>query len=213
VLLAVLALAVLSGAGYAVKHGSAPADTSTLTVEPAAATTGAPGTRPVVTSAGTGRATDGPTSRGRPTAGVSSVLLAGADLARLKAELVASTGYAVQTVKSAAPQVLAPGALDAVTGTPSAVVLEVVAGAKTSVRAATAIAAVKAAFPGAHILVVGPFSSGDRKSAEAVKAAAASAGVTFLDPVALKWRTSDVSPTLSPADVHVVAQALATALA
>jgi hypothetical protein len=118
----------------------------------------------------------------------------------------------VQTVRGAAPEVLAPGALDVVTGQPTAVVLEVVAGSGTSARTATAIAAVRVAFPDTRVFVVGPFSANDRKSAGAVKGAAASAGVTFLDPVALHWRTADVSATLSIADLDTVAQALGHAL-
>jgi hypothetical protein len=215
--LAVLAVAVLSGAVYAVKHGNTvdAAASSTLTVAPAAARTGVPSSRPTTTSPAT--LSPAPSSSPgvlatRP-ARASSVVLAGADLVQLKADLVTATGYAVQTVDSAGPEVLAPGALDAVTGTPSAVVLEVLAGSRTSARAASAIAAVKAAFPRAQVLVVGPFSSGDRKSAEAVRGAAANAGVTFLDPVDLKWRTSDLSPSLSAADLHSVALALANALA
>jgi hypothetical protein len=88
-----------------------------------------------------------------------------------------------------------------------------VAGTRTSVRAATAIAAVKAAFPDARVLVIGPFSAKDRKSAAAVKGAAVAARATFLDPVDLHWRASDASATLSSADLHSVAMALAVALA
>jgi hypothetical protein len=209
-MLAVLALAVLSGAGYAVKHGSAASGASSLISETSAVSGRLPST-PVTAASGA------PSSLGTAGSGRSlsagSVVLVGADLARLEAELVTATGFAVQTVRGGTPDVLAPGALRGVTGQPGAVVLEVVAGTRTSVRAATAIAAVKAAFPDARVLVIGPFSAKDRKSAAAVKGAAVAARATFLDPVDLHWRASDASATLSSADLHSVAMALAVALA
>jgi hypothetical protein len=83
------------------------------------------------------------------------------------------------------------------------------AGSQTTVRTRTAVTALKARFPGVPVLVVGPFSSGDRKSAAAVRAAAVALGVTFLDPVEARWRAADASPTLSAGDVPAVAAQLA----
>jgi hypothetical protein len=140
------------------------------------------------------------------------LVVAGPDLATLRAELATQSAADVTVVKSTATQLIAPGALDDIAGSPVAVVLEIVAGTKTSVRTADAVTAARKRWPQTDIFVVGPFSSADRKSAAAAKAATEAAHATFLDPVDLKWRTASTSPALSAADQAVVAGKLADVL-
>lgn len=158
--------------------------------------------------------TTAPTSRPSPSPGQAAdlVLIAGPDLAKMQRLLTAATSDTVAVAPSTAVEVLAPKALDAVTGTPSVVVLQVMAGSKTTMRAATAITAVQRKWPEAAIVVVGPFSSGDRKSAASAKAAATAAKVTFVDPVELGWRTNDATAVLSADDLQTVATRLADAI-
>ncbi len=204
--LAAFGVLVIAGAVAAVKQGG-PSTPSTVSVA-----VSTPTTSPSSSSADpTAEATAEPSRS--PVAAGSAVLLVGPDLAKLTSSLATLTGYEVLTASSAAPEVLAPGALDGITATPSAVVLEVLAGTKTTIRTTTAIAAVTAKWPDVHVLVVGPFSSADRKSAAAAKSAALAASATFLDPVDLDWRTADVSPVLTAADQTAVTEKLAAALA
>ena len=139
-------------------------------------------------------------------------MVAGPDAGRLNEVLAQATGAQILVAEGSDTEVLAPDALSAFTFKPSAVVLEVPAGTRTSLRTTTAIQAVKKAWPDVRLVVVGPFSSGDRKSAAAVEAASTAAGVTFLDPVELDWRDEDGSAKLSDADLRVVADKLAEAL-
>ena len=141
------------------------------------------------------------------------VVLAGPDLARLQDLLAARTGWTVEAAAAAPPAVLAPQALSGLTRRPRAVVLEVLAGARTTARTATAVTVVRARWPGMKVLVVGPFSSADPRSTAAAKAAARAAGSVFLDPVALGWRASAASPALTADDLHAVADRLGVALA
>lgn len=140
------------------------------------------------------------------------VVVAGPDLIRLKAALASDSGDRVEVVAGTATDVVPAASLDAITATPQAVVVEIVAGTKTSLRTTTAITAVRTRWPGTEVVVVGPFSSADRKSAAAAKAAAAAAHATFLDPVDLHWRADDGSASLTAADERAVARRLADAL-
>jgi hypothetical protein len=198
----VFAIVVLIGAAVVVKQSNSTPASAALSI------------RPVSTPGATPTAEPAPTSS--PTSGSASgslVVLAGPDLAKLRDLLATKTGYAVDVVEGAAPAVLAPNALVNVTDKPSVVVLEVLAGSKTTLRTATAIAAVRAKWPGVQVVVVGPFSSADRLSAAAAKTATLAAKAVFLDPVTLKWRASATSATLAESDLSVVTNKLAAALA
>jgi hypothetical protein len=197
-LLGAFAVAVVIGAAAAVKQSNAaPASLSTQPVA-------------VSTPSATPTAKPSPTSS---TAARSVVVLAGPDLAKLRQLLATRTGYTVEVVAAAPPAVLAPTALTGLTVRPSTVVLEVLAGSKTTLRTAAAITAVRAKWPGTHVVVVGPFSSADRLSAAAAKSAAVTGKAVFLDPVLLNWRVSATSATLAEADLSVVTDQLAAALA
>ena len=91
--------------------------------------------------------------------------------------------------------------------------LEIEAGSLTTKRTREAIATARQSWPDALLFVVGPFSPGDRKSAAAAEAAAATENVTFLDPVALGWRPDATTATLSADDLTVVADKLRDLLA
>ena len=138
--------------------------------------------------------------------------MAGPDLARLAPDLLTASGDTVLVAESKGQQTLADGALAGIKQTPSAVLLEVLAGSTTSARTTAAVSAARARWPKVPILVVGPFSAADRKSAAAVKAAAEAAHVLFLDPVALKWRRDDTSAAVAAADLPGIAAKLAAAL-
>lgn len=140
------------------------------------------------------------------------VVVAGPDLAKLQADLATLSGDTVLVAKSDAKQPLAAHALDTIKQTPSFVIVQITAGTRTSGRTTETITAVRKRWPAAKLLLVGPFSSNDRKSAAAVKAGAALAHVTFLDPVDLKWRIKDTSATLGDKDLAPVAAAISRAL-
>ena len=209
-LLGILAVVVVAGAVVTVRDKGLPVS---LTTQPAsAATPRTASPRPVVPAVTPTPAS--PTAHPSGSPGVRGiVVLAGPDLARLQDQLASRSGYLVDVLPAAAPEVLAPGSLSSIAETPTAVVLEVLAGSQTTVRTATAITAVRKAWPAAEVFVVGPFSSGDRKSAAAAKSAAVAAKVTFLDPVTLKWRSADTAATLTEADLRTVTDKLAAALA
>lgn len=162
-------------------------------------------------------ATETPSPSAAPTAtaspGLETLVVVGPDLSRLQQALAVATGASVVVAEDGgASRVIADGGLAAVRFVPSAVVVQVVAGSRTSLRTTEAIAAVRGVWPEARLVIVGPFSAADRKSAAAVKSAAAAAGVTFLDPVALGWRTTQDSASLEEGDLEVVAARLAAAL-
>jgi hypothetical protein len=194
-LLAILAvLVVVAAVAVVTRDSRRPA--STLSVAPAASS-GTPAPKP---------------SASRTRTAVSSVVLAGPDLAALRDALATSTGYQVQVVPAGSPEVLAAGALDKARGTPDVVVLEVLPGSKTTPRTTTAITDVQSRWPGARVVVVGPLSSLDHKSSVAARAAATTMKVTFLDPVALGWKTDETSRALAGADVERAASKLAASL-
>lgn len=204
VLLALFAAAVLAGAAVVVTDHPTPARSVSLVVQDSS--------RPPSPSPS---ASPTPSSGVSPTAPYTTtpvVVVVGTDLARLSDQLGVATGDQVVVAPTATDHVLAAGALDAVAGTPTAVVLEVPAGSRTSGRTTEAITAVRAAWPGVRVLVIGPFSSADRKSAAAVSSAAAAAKVTFIDPVTLAWRADDTPRTLSADDLVVVASKLGALL-
>lgn len=138
--------------------------------------------------------------------------MVGPDLAKLGADLVAASGDTVLVAESGGEQPLAEGALAGIEQTPVAVVVQILAGSRTSIRATDAITAVRKRWPAVRVVVIGPFSSADRKSAAAVEAAATEAKVTFLDPVALKWRGDDTKAEVAVTDYAAVAAKLADAL-
>lgn len=201
VLLALLTILVLVGAGVAVARQNDPPAASSFTPSAAGQTS-----EPVAD----------PSSSAKPSATVSSttgpVVLAGPDLAKMRSALSTDTGAAVLVASDKGPDVLAAGSLSGISATPRAVVLQVLAGSRTSVRTTEAITAVHKKWPGVRVLVVGPFSSADRKSAAAVQSAAKLASVSFLDPVALHWRPVDTSAVLTQADVGLVEHQLAAEL-
>lgn len=193
VLLGLLTIVVMVGAGLAVARQDDPPAASTFVARPTGQS-GLPVASPsaVVT-----------TPPGSVSANLSGpVLVAGRDLAKLRAALAADSGASVVVAAGGnGPDVLAAGALDGISVRPRAVVLQILAGTRTSVRTTEAINTVHKKWPGVRILVIGPFSSADRKSAAAVQSSAKLAKVTFLDPVTLHWRADDTSATLSAADL------------
>lgn len=203
VLLGLLTIAVLVGAGYTVVRQDDPPTSSTFVARPAGQAS-EPAPSPSVT------ATKAPTAVAPNPSG--PIVIAGRDLAKLRAALAADSGSSVLVAGGNGPDVLPAGALDGIKVTPRAVVLQVLAGTRTSVRTTEAITAVHKKWPGVKILVIGPFSSADRKSAAAVQSSSKVANVTFLDPVTLHWRPVDTSATLSAADLERVEDKLAAAL-
>lgn len=199
VLLGVAAVGVVGAAAFAV--------TRTPATDPVPVVVLEAGGRPSASSA---QSTHLPTPQ--PVWRSAAIVLVGPDLARVQDQLATLTGHLVTVVDGTAAQVLAPGALAGLDGVPRAVVLEVLAGQQTTVRTAAAIAVVRGRWSEVPIIVVGPFSSADRKSATSVQAAALAAKVTFLDPVALHWRRADTSATLTATDLQTVATELAAAL-
>jgi hypothetical protein len=203
-LLTVFAVAVIVGAVHVI--------TAAPGVSEASLVAGAPSVTASATPSATATSTPTAAPSTSPSPTLDSIVMAGPDAGRLNEALAQATGAQILVAEGSDTEVLAPGALSAFTFKPGAVVLEVPAGSRTSLRTTTAIQAVKKAWPDVRLVVIGPFSSGDRKSAAAVEAATASAGVTFLDPVELEWRDKDGSATLSDADLAVVADKLAEAL-
>lgn len=202
VLLAAFAVLVLTGAYIAVTDdGSAPQAATVAATSAATTPTTAPTTAPTATPtpSPTASAVDG-TPDGAPAG--APVLLVGTDLTALAAPLSDVLSRDVVTAKGT-------DELAGVTAAPAAVVLEITAGSQTTVRTRAAVTAVKTRFPGVPVLVVGPFSSGDRKSAASAKAGATALGATFLDPVEAGWRTDATAAALSADDVPVVARQLA----
>jgi hypothetical protein len=194
VLLGLFAVVVVAGSVYVIDKGD----------DPVRASLSSDG--PVVTPHA---ASPQPTST---PAGEAVLVLAGPDLAGLKEVLADEASMPVRVARSSPTSLLAAGSLTEIKEPVQAVVLEIVAGTKTSVRTAEAITACRKRWPEADVFVVGPLSSADRKSAEAAKNAAAAAHATFLDPVALKWRSDDSSAKLAAADQAEFAQHLADAL-
>ncbi|MGB8652019.1 MAG: hypothetical protein WCD35_15305, partial [Mycobacteriales bacterium] len=145
--------------------------------------------------------TPSPSSTPDDPAALAPVVLVGADLGRLAAPLRLALGRQVVT------------ALDAVTSSPAAVVVEITAGSQTTPRTRTAVTTLQQRFPGVPVLVVGPFGANDRKSAAAAKQAAQLVGATFLDPVAEGWRPATTAPGLTRAQVAGVVEHLAADLA
>jgi len=195
VLLAVFAVAVFAAAVFVVKQGNPPLPGANAVgqIQPNLTPTATPGvTASAIASA----------SSITPRA----LLLLGPDLARLGPDVAEATGDTVEVSSS----LLTPDADFA--RTPDTVVLQILAGTKTSVRTAEAIKDVRSRWASADIFVVGPFSSADRKSAAAVKSAAAEADVPFLDPVDLDWRDDPAPAKVASADIATVATKLAAAL-
>lgn len=189
-LLGAFAVAVLVGAGYVVKQSGAPLPAATTVGQVRPEPTGGPTATPLTT----------PSSHAR------AVLLLGPDLARLGPDLARATGDAVEV----RPELLTPAA--ATGRAPDVVVLEILAGTRTGVRTTEAVKAVRTRWPSVTVVLVGPFSSADRKSAAAVKNAARVANALFLDPVELQWRADSSSATVAEADFRAVATQLAAAL-
>lgn len=203
-LLGLFAVLVLAGAVEAVRVGGAtagPATSSAALVGP-----GAPA------SGGHARPSASPSGVTPSPATAAPVLVVGPDLSRLVRAVAAGLGAQVESAQAAPPEVLAPQALDAVDVVPAEVVLQVVAGSRTTARTSDALRAVQARWPAARLFVVGPFGAQDRKSAAAAEAAAKAAGATFLDPVGLRWRTADAQAALTAADRTAVAARLVSAL-
>jgi hypothetical protein len=197
--LGVLAVAVLGGAGFALK-GPTPARSAS----PVAL-------RTVVTPTPTASPT--PTTAPTVTPAAPLLVLIGPDLAPLGDALATRTGDQVVALAGVQPAIITAAQLTQVEGTPQTVVVQVLAGATTTVRTRAALTALKARWPAAKLVFVGPLSSGDRKSAAAVKAAAVGDNVTFLDPVLLTWRTNDTSAVVTTRDRAELLAKLASGLA
>ena len=207
-LLALFALVVLAGAFLVVTQSPAPnraataglvtdagtpSPDATTSVDASPSVSSNPATTPPGTVAGT-------------------IVLAGPDLATLRYALAAVSGAQVLVADSSPAEVLAPHALDGFTATPNSVVLEVLAGTKTSARTTSAILTVHETWPRAKVYVIGPFAAADRKSTSAAKTAAIAMKAVFLDPVTLKWRKDDSTATLTRGDLAAVIEKLAAAL-
>lgn len=118
------------------------------------------------------------------------VLLVGPDLVPLGRPLAELLGATVTTAAGSGASVVTAAGLQAVTGTPAVVVLQVRAGSQTTTRTAAALALVRGRFPAARLVVVGPLDPGDDLSRAAVKAAVARVpGVLFVDAYADGWHT------------------------
>jgi lysophospholipase L1-like esterase len=67
---------------------------------------------------------------------------------------------------------------------------------------------IRAAAPGATLMVIGPSPTGDevpdelRRVSEGVARAAADAGATFVDPIAERWFSGDAAALISDDDLH-----------
>jgi hypothetical protein len=197
--LAAFAVVVLAACVLVVQRTDAPVTVSTLGQDsPVGTPSGSPDTR----------ATPSAQAPGAP----ATLVIAGPDLAKLGTDLVAASGDTVLVAESTGTRALADGALAGIKPTPAAVVLQILAGSKTSVRTTEAVAAVRKRWPDVKIVLVGPFGADDRKSAAAVKSAAAAAHVTFLDPVELKWRSDAAEAAVGAADFRAIAAKIAAAL-
>lgn len=205
-LLAVFAIVVVVACVLVIQRADDPVPVSALTQGQSSPVSPTPS--PSLTVKVTPRTTPSPDANEEP----ATVVVAGPDVAKLGADLVSATGDTVLVAKSNGQQVLAAGALEAIDQVPAAVVLQVVAGSKTSARTTAAVAAVRKRWPEVTIVVIGPFGADDRKSAAAVKAAAESAHVRFLDPVALGWRKDAAKAVVAEADYPAVAAKIAAAL-
>jgi hypothetical protein len=181
--LVLLAAAVTAAAVHVVTRDPGPPPSTTLA---AAAPSATPAALP----------SDSPSAAPMPTAVVSSprplsslagpVLLVGHDLDVWQTPMVA-LGWEVLTARAGKDTVLAAGALAAVKGSPAFVVLEVLPGTRTTPRSEEAVRQVRARFPQAVVVLVGPFDPMAARSTQAVRAAATREHVLFLDPVAEHW--------------------------
>jgi hypothetical protein len=228
--LAVLAVTVLSAAGYALTHDSLARDP--LGHDALAQGRLASAQRPASSGTATGVPVEtGGQSQSQDVTAPSDtpalydasrvIVLIGPDAAALKDPMQATTGGRVQALESLTPST--PGAASTTgtpgtAGTPAAatpelVVLEIEAGSLTTKRTRTAIDTARHNWPTAQVYVVGPFGPDDRKSAAAAKSASAAANARFLDPVALGWRPDATSAILSDADLSEVAVKLGEQLA
>lgn len=185
--LGLLALAVLGGAAYSLR-APVPVSTQQVRVErPIASRSPSPSPRPVPAA---------PTSLAR----TEQVVLVGPDLVTLDVSAAASVASVTD--------------LEQVAVRPTRVVIEVLAGSRTTVRTRESVLAVRSRWADVPVVVIGPLSANDRLSAAAVKQAAAQLpDVDVLDPVDLGWRTDATSAELTPADRVAVARALELELA
>lgn len=172
--LVVLAVAVMGGAGYALVNGSQPGvpRLAAAYVQPSASADPVqPPSAPIV--------------------------LVGPDLVALQGEVATrSGGPAIALVGNSGTLA---ASLATVSGRPRVVILEIIAGSATRTRTALAITTIRGQWPDIRIVVLGPFSSTDQRSTAAVQTAALAAGAEFVDPVALRWRSDDLSQLLSDA--------------
>lgn len=193
--LGLLALAVLGGAAYTLR-APAPVVVESAGVE-RPLPTASPTTRPTAQPSTPPSVSPTPAS----SAEAEQVLLVGPDLVGLE-------------VPSAAAEVASVSDLAQVAFTPTRVVVQVLAGSKTTVRTRNAVLTIRARWASVPVVVVGPLSANDRLSAAAVKQAAAQLpDVVVLDPVELDWRADATSAALDAADRADVASALESALA
>lgn len=185
--LVLLAAAVLTGAvRVATQDPSPPTTPVALTASPTASPTATPTVAPTPTPTATPTATPTPAGTTAKRAARGTVLLVGTDLVAL-AEPLGPLGWDVLVGEPGDPAVLAEGVLEGLTATPTLVVLQVEPGTRTSERVTEATGQVAAAFPGAVIVLVGPFDPEASRTTAAVEQAALEHGVLFLDPVALGW--------------------------
>ncbi|MFN2537277.1 MAG: hypothetical protein ABR549_03875 [Mycobacteriales bacterium] len=187
VALALLAVVVLVGVVVTLQSSSEPAKVASVSERPVASVSPSPTALTTATST--------------PTADPREVAVVGPDLVALSSELETALGGSVDAVTSTEQ-------LSSIDRAPDVVVVQILAGTKTSARTASALAAVAARWPKVTIDVVGPFSANDRKSAEAVRKAC-TGKATFVDPVTLHWRADATTATLSVSDRADVATALA----
>lgn len=209
VLLVAFAVGVMVASALVIQRSDSPSERSTLSQ--GRPVVGAHVT-PIQTHSPQVSPPTSPSPSADPSDGPAALVVAGPDLARLGSDLVAASGETVLVAESSGQQVLADGALEGIDQRPSAVVIQVLAGSKTSVRTTDAIDAIHKRWAGVRVLVIGPFGAADRKSAAAVKAAAEAAQVTFLDPVELTWRADDTPAGVSESDFSTVASKIAAAL-
>ena len=185
--LVVLALAVIGGAGYALVDGSQ-------------------STGPRLAAAHSEPSASAEPAEPSPAA----IVLVGPDLVALQGEVATGSGGPAVALVGSAGTLAA--ALKTVSAVPRVVIVEITAGSATRARTALAITVIRGHWPDVRIVVLGPLSSTDQKSTAAVQAAALAAGAEFVDPVALKWRTDDLSPVLSDATQGAFADKLVAAV-
>lgn len=199
--LGLLALAVVGGAAYTLR-APAPVEVQQVRAE-------------VPRELATPRPTVTPTATAVPTAGTtpSASPSSSTDVAAGEPFVLVGPDLDDLDLPAAAAQVSSVEGLAALDVQPGQVVVQVLAGTKTSMRTREAIDAVRQKWPAVAVFVVGPFSSEDTLSTAAVKQASEAAqDVVFLDPVALGWRADARSATLSTDDRAAVALALQAVL-